>query len=137
MRNVTWRVLAVLLGAVFVYAGAIKIIDPMRFAIDIDNYKILPWVVSARLAFYLPWLETFCGVAVIFHVLHRGGLSILAALLSVFIVATIVAKARGIDITCGCFGHASKYLSFAGHFALDFILLALALILLRRELEVS
>jgi putative oxidoreductase len=137
MKSVIWRILAVLLGAVFVYAGAIKIIDPMRFAIDIDNYKILPWAISARLAFYLPWLEVFCGVAVIVRMLHRGGLSILAVLLSVFIAATIAAKARGLDISCGCFGHATKSLSFAGHLALDLILLAVALVLLRRELEVS
>ena len=137
MKNVIWRVAAIFVGGVFVYAGAIKIVDPMRFAIDIDNYKILPWAVGVRLALYLPWLEIFCGLAVIVRIFQRGGLSILAALLGVFILATIAAKARGIDITCGCFGHASKYLSFAGHLALDLILLAFSVLLLRRDLEVS
>jgi hypothetical protein len=56
--------------------------------------------------------------------LYRGGLLILTALISIFIIASIVAKARGLDITCGCFGHASRYLSFAWHLTLDFILLA-------------
>jgi hypothetical protein len=49
---------------------------------------------------------------------------ILTMLISIFIVASVIAKARGLDITCGCFGHASKYLSFFGHLALDFVLLA-------------
>lgn len=133
MKNLVWRVLAVLLGGLFVYAGAVKLIDPMHFAIDIDNYKMLPWAVSVRLAFYLPWLEIFCGIAVIFRFLYRGGLSILAALTSIFIVASIIAKARGLDINCGCFGEASKYLSFTWHLALDFILLALALFLFRHD----
>jgi len=31
-------------------------------------------------------------------------LSILAALISVFVIATVAAKVRGLDITCGCFG---------------------------------
>jgi hypothetical protein len=43
--------------------------------------------------------------------------------MALFIVITIIAKARGLDITCGCFGHASKYLSFAWHLVLDFLLL--------------
>ena len=130
MKNLFWRVLAVLLGGLFVYAGAIKIVDPMHFAIDIDNYKMLPWAVSVRLAFYLPWLEILCGVAVIFRLLYRGGLSILTALIAIFTIASIIAKGRGLDISCGCFGEASKYLSFSWHLALDLVLLALLFLLL-------
>jgi hypothetical protein len=48
---------------------------------------------------------------------------ILTMLISIFIVASVIAKARGLDITCGCFGHASKYLSFFGHLALDLAIL--------------
>lgn len=126
-----WRILAIIIGALFVYAGAIKALDLIGFANDIDNFKILPWFVGVRLAFYLPWLEILCGLALITRRLYLGGLSILIALTSIFIVASIVAKARGLDITCGCFGHASKYLSFAGHLTLDFVLLAMLLVLWR------
>jgi uncharacterized membrane protein YphA (DoxX/SURF4 family) len=144
------RIVEFVVGALFVYAGLAKIVDldhlglglshlrladPMKFALDIDNYKILPWSISVRLAFYLPWLEILCGAAVITRKLYRGGLSILAALTSVFIIASIVAKARGLDITCGCFGHASKYLSFAGHLALDLVILAALLVALFRRRE--
>lgn len=125
-----WRILTVLVGGVFVYAGVVKVLDPVQFGLDIDNYKILPWFVSVRLAFYLPWLEILCGLALILGFLYRGGLSILTALVSVFIGATIAAKARGLDITCGCFGHASQHWSFAQHMAIDFaIFLALAALL--------
>lgn len=110
----------------------LKALEPMSFAIDIDNYKILPWFISVRLAFYLPWLEILCGLALITRKLYLGGLSILAALTSIFIVASIVAKARGLDITCGCFGHASKYFSFAGHLALDFAILGALIFLFWR-----
>jgi putative oxidoreductase len=121
----------VIVGGLFVYAGVLKALDPISFAIDIDNYKILPWPIGARLAFYLPWLEILAGLAVVFRRLYHGGLSILAALTSVFIVASIVAKARGLDVTCGCFGHVSKYLNFAGHLTLDFALLAALIVLWR------
>ncbi len=128
-----WRIVAIIVGALFVYAGAVKIFDPIGFANDIDNYKILPWAIGVRLAFYLPWLEFFCGLALILRVLYRGGLSILAALVFVFIVATIVAKARGLDITCGCFGHVSKNLNFTWHLVLNLVLLAALMSLLRRN----
>jgi putative oxidoreductase len=120
------RVVDLIIGAAFIYAGAIKVLDPVRFANDIDNYKILPWTVSVSLAFYLPWLEVFCGLALIFRFFYRGGLSILTALISIFITATIAAKIRGLDISCGCFGHVSQHWNFPAHIALDLgILIAL------------
>jgi len=125
-----WRILDVIVGGIFVYAGAIKALDPTQFANDIDNYKALPWFISVRLAFYLPWLEMLCGLALIFRFLYRGGLSILSALTLVFLGATIAAEARGLDITCGCFGHASEHWSFPQHIAIDLsIFVALAALL--------
>ena len=125
VKSFPWRIVALIIGGIFIYAGVIKAMDPVGFANDIDNYKILPWPLTVRLAFYLPWLEILCGLAVILGLLYRGGLLILTMLISIFIIASVIAKVRGLDITCGCFGHASRYLSFFGHLALDFVLLAL------------
>jgi putative oxidoreductase len=137
--KIVWRVVGLILGGIFIYAGVLKALDPVQFANDIDNYKALPWFFSVRLAFYLPWLEIFCGLAVIFRFLYRGGLSILTALVTVFIGATVAAKMRGLDITCGCFGHASKNWSFLQHMAIDLsIFVALAVLWLangRRRAE--
>ena len=124
VKSFPWRIVALIIGGIFIYAGVLKAMDPVGFANDIDNYKILPWTIGVRLAFYLPCLEILCGLAVILGLLYRGGLLILTMLISIFIIASVIAKARGLDITCGCFGHASKYLSFFGHLALDFVLLA-------------
>ena len=125
-----WRILDLIIGGIFVYAGARKVLDPVQFGHDIDNYKTLPWFFSVRLAFYLPWLEIFCGLALIFRFLYRGGLSILTALTLIFIGATVGAKVRGLDITCGCFGHASEHWSFPQHMAIDLgIFVALAALL--------
>src|ERR1700747_754395 len=126
------RIVDLIVGGIFVYAGVIKALDPVQFGLDIDNYKILPWFVSVRLAFYLPWLEILCGLALILGFLYRGGLSILTALVFVFIGATTAAKARGLDITCGCFGHASQHWSFGQHMAVDLLLLAALLVLFLR-----
>ena len=128
-----WRVLSrilnVVLAGIFIYAGILKAIDPVQFASDIDNYKILPWPVSVALAFYLPWLEIFCALGLVFRFLYRGALSILSASTVVFTLATIAAKVRGLDITCGCFGHASQHWSFPSHLASNLAILAALLAL--------
>jgi uncharacterized membrane protein YphA (DoxX/SURF4 family) len=121
--RILWRVIAIIVGGLFIYAGAIKVVDPVEFARDIDNYKLLTWQASVWMGLYLPWLEILCGLALIARVLYRGGVFVLTALMALFIIITIIAKARGLDISCGCFGHASKYLSFAWHLVLDFLLL--------------
>src|SRR5256886_8894583 len=133
VKSFVWRILDLVIAAVFIYAGVLKVIDPVQFAHDIDNYKILPWTVGVGLAFYLPWLEIFCGLALIVRRLYLGGLSILTALISVFLVATIAAKVRGLDITCGCFGHASQHWNFSVHLALDLLLLVALIFLLLRS----
>jgi putative oxidoreductase len=129
-----WRVLSrildFVLAGIFIYAGALKAFDPVQFASDIDNYKILPWTITVALAFYLPWLEIFCALGLVFRFLYRGALSILIALIAVFTLATIAAKVRGLDITCGCFGHASQNWSFPAHLATNLAILAGLLALL-------
>lgn len=130
--RIAFRLVGLIMGGLFVYAGIVKIIDPVEFARDIDNYKMLPWTASVSLALFLPWLEVFCGLALITRVLFRGGVLIVTVLLSLFIVASIVAKARGLDVSCGCFGHASKYLNFSWHLVLDFLLVGGLLLLWKR-----
>ncbi len=149
--NVLWRIIDLIVGALFIFAGIAKILnldqligdlqhlrfasafadlgnlsvaDPAEFAHDINNFRILPWIVSVALAFYLPWLEIFCGLGLVFRVLYRGALSILTALIVVFTLATIAAKVRGLDITCGCFGHASQHWSLPAHLATNLTILA-------------
>jgi putative oxidoreductase len=124
-----WRILDFAVAGIFIYAGALKALDPVQFASDIDNYKILPWPVSVALAFYLPWLEIFCALGLVFRFLYRGALSILSASIVVFTLATIAAKVRGLDITCGCFGHASQHWSFPAHLATNLAILVALLAL--------
>ena len=91
-RNILWRIVALIVGGIFIYAGVIKAMDPVAFANNIDNYKILPWPLAVRLAFYLPWLEMLCGLALLLRSFYRGGLFILTGLVSIFIIASVVAK---------------------------------------------
>ncbi len=123
------RFLALVAGAVFVYAGVLKVRDPLEFANDIHNYHLLPWTVGVRLAFYLPWLEILAGLALIFHRFFAGALAITGTLMLGFIGATIWAKAQGINVACGCFGAASSNFTFTSHLLLNGSILALLAVL--------
>ena len=135
----TWRfelprslsvLLQLLIAALFIYAGISKVILPLRFATDIGNFHLLPWRAAILLAFYLPWLEISCGIALVLFRLERGALSILLILTSIFIIALTSARLRGIDASCGCFGHASRDLSFTSHLALNGAIIIVLLVLL-------
>ena len=128
--KIIWRIVDLIVAGIFIYAGTLKAFDPVQFASDVDNYKILPWPVSVAVAFYLPWLEIFCALGLIFRFLYRGALSILTASIVVFTLATIAAKVRGLDITCGCFGHASQHWSFPSHLVTNLAILVALLALL-------
>ena len=117
-RSYLVPVLGVIIGGLFIYAGALKAWDPVKFATDIQNFRILSWPIGVRLAFYLPWLEIVCGGALLIGWLRSGAIAILTGLTLIFIVATVSAQARGIDLECGCFGSASKDLSFGSHMAI-------------------
>ena len=127
--NILWRIVDFGVAGIFIYAGALKALDPVQFAHDIKNFQILPWRISVALAFYLPWLEIFCGVALVFRFFYRGALCILSGLIVIFTLATIAAKVRGLDITCGCFGHASQHWSFPSHLVTNLGILAALLAL--------
>ena len=127
--NIFWRIVDLVVAGIFIYAGALKMLDPVQFAHDVKNFQILPWRISVAIAFYLPWLEIFCGVGLVFRFFYRGALCILSTLIVVFTLATAAAKVRGLDITCGCFGHASQHWSFPAHLATNLGILAALVVL--------
>jgi uncharacterized membrane protein YphA (DoxX/SURF4 family) len=121
---------AFLLGALFVYAGITKVLDPVRFFTDIQNYGIIPWrAVTVAFAFYLPWLEIISGMAVVVRPLRAGALAIMVVMLLIFTVALGQAWARGLDISCGCFGGTSDHPHYLLWLGRDLGLLIAALML--------
>lgn len=97
------RILAIGVGALFFYAGASKIIDPVSFAQAIQNYRLVPDVVARLLACYLPWLEMVGGTCLVLKRYYQGALFLIAMLTMNFLGAVTSAKLRGLDISCGCF----------------------------------
>ena len=124
--------LRVIVGGIFICAGILKAIDPAQFAKDVDNYRLLPFAASAAVALYLPWLEIIAGAALATGVWHRGASLVIGAMLLAFLIALGSAWARGLDITCGCFGHGPNRTNYPLALLLDAGLLAALCIASRR-----
>jgi putative oxidoreductase len=132
MSRSSQRIASALIGLVFIVAGAIKILDPASFAIDILNYRLLPWTWDVVLALYLPWLEVIVGGALLFHKAYRGALCVVAGLLTAFIPAYASTRPRGLDVACGCFGH-GVHRGYWPTLIIDALMLALAVWLIRAD----
>ena len=101
-------VFRLVLGGLFVYAGIVKVLDPLDFAQNIRNYRLVGQSLAFIAALILPWLEIVAGVFLIAGIWKRGAALIISGLLVFFIVLTLVTMIRGLDVDCGCFGALSR-----------------------------
>lgn len=101
--KVTIFLTRLVLGGLFIYAGAIKISDPIAFAGSIAGYRLLPYAATYVVASVLPWMEILCGLLLMTGVMVRASLFLLFMLNTVFIAALTSAAVRGLSIDCGCF----------------------------------
>jgi putative oxidoreductase len=122
-----------LLGAVFLVAGALKLRDPTAFANDIANYQLAP-ALAPLLAAALPAVEVVVGLALLAlgGPWRRAAALCAGALMLVFTAAAGTALARGLDVTCGCFGSASGAVGWAT-IGRDLVLVAAAAVVVVLE----
>ena len=113
LKNKTLLVIfRLVLGGLFVYAGVVKVLDPLEFAQNIRNYRLVGQALSFLTAVVLPWLEILAGVALAAGIWKRASALIITGLLVFFILLTLVTIARGLDVECGCFGALSRKSGF-------------------------
>lgn len=118
--------LRIIVGGVFVWAGALKITDPLGFAQSIKNYQVVPHSLAFLAAIVLPWVEVLSGAFLIIGPYRRSSALLISLLLVGFIGLVALALARGIDTSCGCFGSLSRRADFSLILA-DTVLLIFAL----------
>jgi putative oxidoreductase len=131
MRRVVEWVLRLGLGGLFAFSGGVKVRDPETFFWDVHHFDLTPWDLSMIIAMFLPWLEIAAGLALITRKLYLGAIAWSAAMSTIFLGAITTAWARGLDITCGCFGRVGpeNATNYPQHLALNGAMLAVALIL--------
>lgn len=130
IRNpVVLALFRVVLGGLFIYAGVVKVLDPLGFAQDVRDYRLVGQSLSFLTAVALPWLEIFAGLFLVSGLMKRAGAGVIAVLLAFFIVLVVVTMVRGIDVDCGCFGALSRKAG-PGLLLEDAVMLSMALCLL-------
>lgn len=97
-----YRLLRWGLGAIFIYAGSTKLLEPEIFAVLIEAYGIVPERLLMPVAIALPALEVIAGIGLLFDI--RGSLSVIAGLLVLFIAVLGYGIWMGLNVDCGCFG---------------------------------
>lgn len=127
------RLLRLVLGGLFVYAGALKLSDPNAFAIQLGKYGLLPAAWLDPASYLLPLLEMGAGFLTLLG--RRGGAETLGVLLLVFLVVLSYAWWAGLEIPCGCFSAEDEAQQFGIQRAIlrDLIMLAGVAWLLRHR----
>ena len=94
----------ILVSLVFLTAGLLKLRDPLAFADGIAAFQIFSnWVINP-LAMGIPYFEILTGIGLLSG-RSRQAATLAACGLSVcFVVLFASALARGLDVTCACFG---------------------------------
>jgi uncharacterized membrane protein YphA (DoxX/SURF4 family) len=92
------------IGIIFVYAGIIKMINPMAFADSIATFQLLPAYLINILALGLPPFEVLMGLLLIIGKWQREAAFAILILCLAFCLVLIQALIRGLEVDCGCFG---------------------------------
>ncbi|WP_320006453.1 MauE/DoxX family redox-associated membrane protein [Maridesulfovibrio sp.] len=101
MSRRVYFIVRCILAAVFVYAGAGKLMDVQGFATVISGYGLLPEHLNSFAALVLPLSEIVIGAGLIWDI--KGSLLSYSVLLLVFMAVLAHGINMGLDVDCGCF----------------------------------
>jgi uncharacterized membrane protein YphA (DoxX/SURF4 family) len=125
-------VLRIVVGAIFLVAGAAKVGHADQFAAQIAGFRLLPQPAVAPLAVALPYLEILLGGYLVVGLFTRTAAWFAVALLAVFDLAVASAVVRGMTVSCGCFGPSDTTVTTWTEVARDAVFVLLAVIVALR-----
>jgi uncharacterized membrane protein YphA (DoxX/SURF4 family) len=114
-----------LVGALFVAAGALKLGHFNDLAAAIAGFRILPEGAIAPLAVVLPFFEIGLGLYLIVGLFTRTAAIVAALQLIVYAAAIASAVIRHIPANCGCFGPQDQAPADWPHVFIDLALAAI------------
>lgn len=130
-RNSALILVRLLVSAVFLISGGLKLVDPGRFLLDVRSFELLPYSLAYATALALPWLEILAALGLWWRGLASGSAFLLAVATMSFLAAIALATLGGVSLDCGCFGDWLVFPNIATHVAFNSGLLAGCLVLLR------
>ena len=123
---IQWKSLmvGVILVVLFTYAGVIKMIRPDKFLADVESYRMIPYEMAWLVSLYLPPLEIVSGLSLLIPIFRKVTAGLLLLLMGLFVIAIAVAWARGLDISCGCFGSSKMEINYLWLIFRDLLIIA-------------
>jgi cation diffusion facilitator family transporter len=129
LMGILTAMIRLILGGIFIIAGAPKIFYPTEFAEALFNYQILPDVLINFVAITLPWVEVIIGGMLVVGLWMPGAILIYNGLMISFIAALAYNTYRGLDIHCGCFSSGSSDVISLETVLRDILILSMSLYL--------
>jgi uncharacterized membrane protein YphA (DoxX/SURF4 family) len=91
-------------AGLLLWGGLAKAFDRQSAILAVGAYDLLPNRLAEIVGTLLPWAEIAVGLLLILGLFVRFAAIATAVLAGVFIAGMAQAKARGLAISCGCFG---------------------------------
>ncbi|MGE5530919.1 MAG: MauE/DoxX family redox-associated membrane protein, partial [Bacteroidota bacterium] len=95
--------LRIVLGGIFLYAAAPKLLHPDQFAENVLDYALLPGQWVNLVAIWLPMFELIVGLAVLIGLWTRAGALAMIGMSAVFLGALVWVKSGPVPLPCSCF----------------------------------
>lgn len=102
-----------------IYAGIAKFPDPAGNVRDVRAYRILPEAMVPTVGHALPTIELVVGACLLLGLLTRYFAVVAGLFFLAFIIAISSVWIRGMEINCGCFGHAGVPANPQRQYAID------------------
>lgn len=105
-RSTPWAglIARLVVGAVWIVAGALKVADLRSSVRAVQVYELLPNALAEIVGIVLPLVEIGIGALLIIGLATQVSAVVSSALFVAFIIGIASAWARGLQIDCGCFG---------------------------------
>ncbi|MBV8067829.1 MAG: DoxX family membrane protein [Candidatus Eremiobacteraeota bacterium] len=120
-------VVRVLLGALLLAAGVLKVGHPAELAASIAGFRLLPAFVVGPLALALPYIELLLGAYLVAGLFTKVAAAIAAVQFAAYAAAVASAVLRHIPANCGCFGPNDSAVADWPHVFFDVVLAGAAL----------
>jgi uncharacterized membrane protein YphA (DoxX/SURF4 family) len=117
--NTAVLVVRVVVGAILVAAGALKVGQAASLAAAIAGFRLLPATIAGPLAIGLPYFELLVGAYLVFGLFTRGAAVVAAVQFVLYAAAIASAVVRHIPANCGCFGPADSAVADWPHVVVD------------------
>ncbi|EOM77406.1 DoxX family membrane protein [Rhodococcus rhodnii] len=100
----TSAVARLVLAAVLLASGVLKVIDPAQTVVAVRAYRLLPEELVRIVAVTLPFMEIALAAFLLLGLAVRATAIVSVVLFAGLIGAIASVWARGLSIDCGCFG---------------------------------